>query len=176
MTTSTIRSASGSVRTTVRDNGFAALMQQLADAARAPTRVRTGILDSAPKTDHDGKLGEMTNVQVMYIHEYGAPAANIPPRSVLRATVDERAGDIRKLQTAVARRVYSGALSPRQALGQIGAKVVAWMQARITSNIPPPLAAETVARKGSSVARKGSSVALVDTGQLKSSFTWRVVE
>ena len=148
----------------VIDRGAAKLLV----AARALTgrkRVRVGVLADAPKEGAEDS--GLSLLEVAAVHEFGAPEAGIPQRSFIRATVDARAGDIEKVQKAVAARALSGAITPDQALDQIGAKVASFMQATINNGIAPALAEETVERKG-------SSKPLVDTGQLKSSITWQV--
>lgn len=154
-------------KVTVRDRGWKALLQRVQDWARAPGRVRVGVLDDTPKDAHDGKPGSASLVEVAAIHEFGAPAANIPERSFIRATVDIERDEIQKLQGAVARRVVKDAITARQGLGQIGAKVVAMMRRRIRAGIAPPLQPATIERKG-------SSKPLIDTRQLVSSLTWKV--
>lgn len=103
-------------------------------------------------------------LEVAIIHEFGA--GHVPARSFIRATVDEKKTEIQALQVAVAKRVLTGELTRDQALGQIGAKVAAWVQQRIRDGIAPPLAASTLKRK------KNKSTPLILTGQLRSSVTW----
>lgn len=143
-------------------NAFVARLRALDGA-----KVRVGVLDDAPKRESDGASGPLSLLEVAAIHEFGAPAAGIPQRSFIRATADERRTDIGALQAALAEQVAAGKASPEQALELMGAKVASMVQAKINSGIAPPLAPETVARKG-------SSQPLVSTGQLKSSITWKV--
>ena len=151
----------------VRDNGARKLLERAQDMARGRS-VRVGILTDAPKDEKGSeKPTSMTLVEVAAIHEFGAPEAGIPQRSFLRSTVDENEARIGKLQEALGAKVLKGTLTEEQALNQVGAAVAGMVQAKIASNIPPALAPETIARKG-------SSVALVNTGQLRSSITWQV--
>ena len=131
--------------------------------------VRVGILADEPKRSREPQDSGLSLVEVALIHEFGAPAAGIPQRSFLRAAIDEHAPDLRRLILAVAARALDGAITPAQALDQIGSKVAGWVQTRIDQGIAPPLKPETIARKG-------SSKPLVNVGQLKAAITWKVGE
>lgn len=157
----------GKTRVRDTDHGAKAMAARLKALAASTKTVRVGVLSDAPKKEREGAAGKLSLVEVAAVHEFGAPEAGIPQRSFIRATIDERRGDIEALQLVLAQRVVEGKITEDQALAQLGAKVVAWVQARIASNIPPPLAEETAARKG-------SSVALVDTGQLRASIVAEV--
>lgn len=114
--------------------------------------------------------GGLTNVELGMIHEFGAPSRGIPERSWIRSTFDamrsEHLALIRKLVVGI----YDQKISPKQALGLIGAKVAADIKKRVTTGegIPPPLAEETTRRKG-------SDRPLVDTGRMVGAVSWRVV-
>lgn len=151
----------------VTDNGFAEMLTR-ARALDALT-IRVGILADTPKRTRSGqKGGKLSLVEVAFLHEFGAPAAKIPQRSFIRATVDKHAAEIRDLQVKLATTVLAGKMTVETAAGLLGAKVAAWCQNAISDGIPPALAPATIARKK-------SSKPLVDTGQLKSSITWQVV-
>jgi hypothetical protein len=104
---------------------------------------------------------------VAFLNYFVAPNDNIPPLSLIGATIHAHAAEITELQTKLAAQVLVGKITHDQALGLLGAKVVAMVQARLASNIPPPL-------KPATIKRKKSSVALIDTGQLRSAVTWKV--
>lgn len=147
------------------DLGADALQRMLKGTGRATVRV--GILSDSPHQEREGASGALSVAEIAAVHEFGAPAVNVPQRSFIRATVDAQAAEIQRLQETLFAQVIDGQTTEAQALELVGAKVASMMQARITSNIPPPLKPETVERKG-------SSVALVDSGQLKSSIVWEV--
>lgn len=154
-------------RVTVKDKGAAKLLERACELAKGAT-VRVGVLDDATKNVEPGDApSKLSLLEVAAQHEFGAPAAGIPQRSFIRATVDEKRADIGRLQLALAKQVLAGKLTPDQALEQMGAKVAAWCQTRIAEGISPALQPETVRRKG-------SSTPLIDTGQLRSSITYRV--
>ena len=154
-------------KVTDTDRGAGDLVKRLRALAKSTRRVKVGILSDAPKKARKGSAGKLSLLEVAIVHEFGAPAANIPQRSFIRATIDERAADIARLQRVVAQRVAMGEITEEQGLAQIGAKVAGWIKARIADGIAPPLAESTVRRKK-------STKPLVDTGQLRSAITHAV--
>jgi hypothetical protein len=149
---------------TSRDRGLAGVLRALQDLDSL--EVAVGVLaDDKGDAAHAGTA--LTVLTLAEIHEFGAPAAGIPQRSFLRATIDEHAEEIRALQQTLLGQVVGGRLSVEQALARLGAFVVGLIQARIAAGIAPPNAPETVARKG-------SATPLVDTGQLRASVTYVV--
>ena len=165
---------------TSTDHGAAALIARVR-ALTEGVRVRVGVLDDSPKREPRGARSKRSRtrakaaarsqrqrlslLEVAVVHEFGA--GPVPQRSFIRATIDERRADIEAELANLARGVASGRLDARQALDLLGAKVAGWCQSRIAAGIAPALKAATVRRKG-------SSTPLVDTGQLRSSITWRV--
>jgi len=161
-------------KVTVKDHGGAAYLARARELARGK-RARVGILDDAPKdvgvNDEAGTRTKavddaITLIEIAVIHEFGL--GDVPQRSFIRATIDERRADIERLLVSRAKLVLSGKLTAEQALDQVGAKVASWVVEKIDSNIAPALAESTVEAKG-------SSVALVDTGQIKSAISWLVL-
>jgi hypothetical protein len=112
----------------------------------------------------DGK-GPLTILQVATVHEYGL--GNCPERSFIRSWADEKQSEhidtLRKIAVAVAK----GTFSAQTGLERAGNLFVAEVQAKISSNIAPPL-------KKATSDRKHSTVALVDTGQMKASIRFKV--
>jgi hypothetical protein len=137
--------------------------------AAAGKTVRVGILADAPKDAPEGEApSSLSLIEVAMVHEFGAPAANIPQRSFIRATVDERRADIDAMLAKQAQRIVAGAVDASVALDQVGLKIVGWVQQAIKKGIAPALAPRTVARKK-------SSKPLIDTGQLRSAIKHEVV-
>ena len=174
-----------SAKVTDRDAGAAELKKRLASMNAG--RVRVGILsDEAKREEKPAARGkhskkarvrakvekraegrrELSLLEVAVVHEFGA--GHVPARSFIRATIDERRGDIAKLQLAVAKQVLAGRITAQQGLAQIGAKVASWMQARIVAGIAPPLSARTLKRKGK------KTTPLILTGQLRGSISFAV--
>lgn len=138
-------------------------IRKLAAELKAKPVVRVGVLGDGGNDD------ELTNAELAAIHEYGAPRANIPERSFLRATADAKRQEWLALMERGLRLAVAGRLSVKAALGLVGEQAVADIRTRIRAHIPPPLAPRTVARKG-------SSVPLVDTGRLLMSIAYEVKE
>ena len=59
-----------------------------------------------------GPLTGLRVLDIATIHEFGAPAAGIPQRSFVRATVDEHRADIARIQRALAARVERAPRAP----------------------------------------------------------------
>jgi hypothetical protein len=114
---------------------------------------------------------DLTLVELAAIHEFGSPAANIPERSFIRRTFYERVpNELRVVCGRIAKAITLGAMGARQGMNTLGAWAAAQVKNTITqTDIPPPLASETVNRKG-------SSKPLVDTGQMLNAISWEVVD
>lgn len=109
----------------------------------------------------------LTVLEVAIMNEFGTDT--IPERSFIRAWVDLEGDEARKWMRALIKQVIRGAITKEVALERFGQKVQGSIQARIADGIPPPNAPATVERKG-------SSTPLIDTGQLRSSITYKVDE
>jgi hypothetical protein len=123
-----------------------------------------------------GVFGELGSDLVLRasVHEFGAPSRNIPQRSFLRATIDEKRSDLIARAARGAGRVLDAVSkganaqeATRKELDLLGLFAVRAVRERIRSNIPPPLKPETIEAKG-------SSVALIDTGRMIQAITHKV--
>ncbi len=152
-------------KVSVKDNGLSRVVANLSRGKGG--RVRVGVLHDAPKKGDD--TGRATLLEVAAYNEFGAPAANVPQRSFIRATVDAKKPEIQAAQGRVAKQVLAGKITFHQGLEQIGAKVVGLMKQRIAAGIPPENAESTIARKG-------SSKPLINFGQLRGAITYEVVQ
>lgn len=87
----------------------------------------------------------ITNVDLGFIHEFGAPGANIPPRPHLVPGVSDVRDDVAAIFLKAARRVLDGdhgaAQAGLHAAGRLGRDAV---KAKITSGLQPPIKDETV--------------------------------
>lgn len=113
--------------------------------------------------DRDG----LTNLALATIHEFGSPAAGIPERSFIRASIDANQAKYFRFVQKLAGRVVLGQVSTERVLNLLGLLMVSDIQARIESGIGPPL-------KQATIDRKGSSKPLIDSGILKNSITHTV--
>lgn len=139
--------------------------------AQAPgTQVLVGVPSNTSRRDDDGPI---TSADLGYIHEFGAPEANIPARPFLYP-------GIREAKSKVTRYLKQGALAAMdrdfekmgRALGAAGQVAASSVQRHITEGPFVPLAAGTLAarrRRGRTGTRP-----LIDTGQLRRSITWVV--
>jgi hypothetical protein len=125
-------------------------------------RIKLGIVGPNASQAHDAQSG-MTISMVATFHEFGL---GVPQRSFLRDWATEEKKEIQRVLKWVVGRVVQG-MDVKDALDVAGAKFVGMVQKRISRRIDPPLAASTIARKG-------SDVPLIDTGLLRTSITWLV--
>lgn len=148
-------------RITDRDKGYRKLKRQVQSVA-SQRAVTVGVHDGVGGAAAGG--GGASVADVASIHEYGL--GNVPERSFVRGFADENKADNDRVIKKAAEQVVKGA-DVTTVLDRAGLYLVGKMQGRIQGGIAPPLAAATVARKG-------SSTPLIDTGQLISSITHEV--
>lgn len=155
------------LKITVKDHGAIAMLSRLLEGGA----LKVGVLaeDAAEQhEDADGEPSGLTVGEIAEIHEFGL--GSVPRRSFLAGWADENADQIKTVITRGGQALARGKLgSIDQLLEQIGVWAVGSIQARIATNIPPPLSPITIQRKG-------SSVALIDSGQLRSSISYKVDE
>lgn len=142
-----------------KDRGYEELVSRVF-AIGAP-KVAVGVFETdGSKVYVDG----LTVLDVATFHEFGL---GVPERSFLRGWFDE---NIERAKEAIRRLMVSvveGKRTKEQALELFGQWLQGEIQKRIAEGIPPPLAQSTIDKKG-------SSTSLVDTGQLRSSVTYKV--
>lgn len=91
-------------------------------------------------------------------HEFGAPKANIPERSFIRSTMRDHGDELRKYANDLMQQIFaSKEMTVEKAIGLLGEKIQSLIQAKIQSNIPPPLKPETILRKNHSQVSKAQS-------------------
>ena len=147
-------------RVKVVDRGLRKIVRNMKAADGIRTAI--GIQGSEAGADHDG----MTNATLGAIHEFGAPSVGIPQRSFIGATFDaNRKKYERYLSNGIGKAIDTGG-QPAHAFELTGELHKSDIINAINSGIAPPLAARTIARKG-------SSKQLIDSGQLKGSLTVR---
>lgn len=154
--------AGGAVRD--RDRGWKRTLRRLF-GARRPVTLSVGIHEDkgggAAKEGADG----LTVAQVGAFHEFGL---GVPRRSFIADWADENEARHKSQLAKMAKAVAKGAVpSVEVGLERLGNLYVGEVQRRIAAGIDPPLAQSTIDRKG-------SSVPLIDTGQLRSSITYKV--
>lgn len=149
---------------TVRDvdKGYNALVKRVFGLGR-PT-IDVGVLDADEPKEQDPAL---TVLEVATWMEFGTD--KVPPRSFIRAWFDENEERARQAVAVMLTAVVMGKYTKTRALHLLGQKFVGEIQKRISAGIPPENADSTVRQKR-------SSTPLIDTGQLRSSITYKVNE
>jgi hypothetical protein len=130
-------------------------------------RVKVGWVGSAAHQIEEDS--ELTLAELALIHEYGTEDGRIPERAPLRRAMMKHQGDIAKLYRVLAYNVMTGKQTAEQACNTLGLKVAAWIRETITAGLTPPLATETILRKG-------STKPLIDHGQLLNAITYEIVD
>lgn len=130
-------------------------MKNISDLKNQPVAA-VGIIEA--KTE---RKDELTNAEVGRIHEFGAPAANIPERSFLRSTVMEKQGEINSMLAKAEDQIVMKGMNPKTAIGRVAATAATWVKQKILSNIPPHT-------------KPAGGKMLVDTGQLVNSVSWEL--
>jgi hypothetical protein len=153
------------------DHVFRELTAKIGKAKNA--FVKVGVLQAQGSTAAND--GEITLAELAAIHEFGAPRANIPARSFLRATLTQDPGreGVVKMVTGLAKGIIAEKLEVKEALDRLGAWAAAQVKKRIKAHIPPPLKPETIKRKLSKHGA-GGSTPLVATSQLINAIMWEV--
>jgi hypothetical protein len=120
-----------------RDLGMKALMRRAREVGNLHLRV--GVFEGKD-TRPDGEIG---NVELALIHEFGAPSVGVPERAPIRTTLDTNADQYRELlkQTAMAYleldEASPAAVSgPRRVLSILGATIVGHIQRTISAGLP----------------------------------------
>lgn len=108
---------------------------------------------------------ELTVADVGTFHEFGT--RTIPQRSFIRGWFDEAQPFIRETLRTQFAAVVAGKRPVEQAAERCALAFEGAVKQRISRGIPPPLAASTIQRKG-------SSTPLIDTGQLRNAVRGKV--
>ena len=105
--------------------------------------------------------GEINNVGLAAIHEFGAPLANVPERSFIRSTVDDRLKLWRRLLTRLGGQIYALETPVESALNTVGLRMASDIQRTINKGRP-----EWDDLQPATIARTASTKALIDTREL----------
>lgn len=137
----------------------------------AAMRVYVGIPDDATqRTD-----GTLSNAELGYIHEFGAPGANIPARPFLIPTIKAMQTQIKSMMQKIGEAAVSGGGNPPlvlQLLNALGLMMQNAIRSKLNSGPFEPLKPATLAARR----RRGRSGTqpLIDTGQLRNSITYTI--
>lgn len=149
---------------TVTYDGSAELLKAIKELTGRVVMV--GIPENSPRTG-----GEVSNATLGYIHEFGSPARNIPPRPFLIPGANSIADKAEGMMAHAASLQMDGkpgdAQATLQALGQMAADAI---RGKIVSGPFTPLKAATLAAR----VRRGNrgTKPLIDTTQMMKAITW----
>lgn len=151
--------------------------------------VLVGIPAAEAPRENEEPEGPINNAALGYIHEHGAPEANIPERPFLIPGIAENEEAIaRRMRSVVAESLKGNRGNPRQALEKVGQVAANGVKRKINSGDFTPLSDETLRRRAAK-GRKGAqeeldrraageapgtdlAKPLIDTGQLRNSITY----
>ncbi len=128
-------------------------------------QVEIGIFSEDGNVTEDGE----DILSIAYVHEFGSIIRNIPERSFMRAGFDTNISKIEQQIELLLGQVMDLKLDAKGFYEAIGAVVTGIIQEYLTDLQEPPLSPVTIERKG-------SSNPLIDTGRLRQSITYKVVE
>jgi hypothetical protein len=127
--------------------------------------IKVGILGDGTMHGDD----EATVLLIATVHEFGVAVKGIPERSFIRAGFDYYRSRIEEESEELLKQVIYQGLPASTFFDALGQIMVGFIQTYLTDLSYPPL-------QPSTIARKGSSNPLIDTGQLRDSITYEVVE
>lgn len=122
----------------------------------------------------DRKKGDITNADLLYVHEYGSPIRKIPPRPILAETIKRTEAIVDKGINLAVNVIVDKGGSVEEAKRQLeiaAMRVESYARKMIRSGSGgfKPL-------KSATIQRKGSNLPLMDTGQLSRSIVCLVVD
>lgn len=146
--------------------------QAFIDSLRALARkdVTVGIpAENADRQDGD----ELNNAARLYIHEFGAPEANIPARATVMPGIEAARDRINAFMGAAARAATAGDMEKAdQAMHSAGIVAADSIKEMINSNTPPPLAERTIADRIERGLTRTNT--LVDEAEMRNAVTYIV--
>lgn len=131
--------------------------------------VKVGVLESAGDKQTDiGTAAGLTVAQVATFHEFGTERT--PERPFIRTTMTEKEAELMAETKRLRDDVIFKGMSTFKALSLLGLKIQSAIKKKITEGDPawPALAQSTIDAKG-------SDKPLIDTGQLRNSIQYEVV-
>ena len=126
--------------------------------------IEVGVPEDAPNYPDGTSVALVAAVQ-----EFGSPANNIPERSFLRSTIKENKKEYSGLMTKSVKKAYETGKPLKKLANKIGLKAADDVKQKITSLRSP-------ANEASTIKAKKSSNPLIDTGHLRNSITYEVVD
>jgi hypothetical protein len=156
------------------------MMKELQEVAKeGPIRGSAGIDESAGATPRN--KGELTNLEIALIHEYGAiipsrsgvhvgeqgqqlvisGATFIPERSFIRSTFDENQNKYDQRIIELAGKVYERKIHLEEACARVALQLSKDIRKKVESGLKPDLSPDWLTRK-----KSGDPRPLIDTGEM----------
>lgn len=149
------------IKLTLVKNNAPALVKSLHEL------IKNEVLVGVPQDKARRQEGAMTNASLVYIHDNGSPAQNIPARPFMRPGIKSAAERINLLMRQTANAALNGNREKvRQGLESVGLVAQNSIRSKINEGIPPPLKHP---RRG-----KTRNKPLIDTGQMRNAITYVV--
>jgi hypothetical protein len=146
--------------TKTRDLGFTAVLVAVAQLKRNP-HVRVGVNEAEGSKEYEDGT---TILEVALANEYGVPG-RIPARPAFRIAGIKLEPIIASLSAQILDQIARGRMTVSKGLDILGMRAKTEIQDTIGSNLPPPNAPATIARKG-------SDKTLIDSGQYRASIDY----
>ena len=140
-----------------KDLGWKELLMRVQEDGDAFAKI--GVQQDTKREVKEGEDDPIDMIRLAGIHEFGAPKANIPERSFIRASHDAEREKITRLKERLMRQYIDGKITMRMAIKKLGVFMQGKMRKFLKDLREPELAPRTIARKG-------SDNPLIDTGQL----------
>lgn len=137
----------------------------------SPKHLAIGVIGQKAHEQHvedNGKTGPLTVAAVAALNHFGVEP-HLPSRPFLTIALEKHRDEIAQTQARIAAQLVKGRLTYEQALGLLGAEIVAQIKKTITEHVPPENAQSTIDRKG-------SSTPLINHGQLLGAVTFEIRE
>jgi hypothetical protein len=150
------------------DRGMKKLLAQAAKATGG-IRVDVGILNDSDRIELEGQINNLTLGQ---IHEFGSETANIPERSFLRSTYEDKRSTYQRRLETIAKKVVDPktTVDVDREFKLLGVEAQGHVREKFRNNDWPELKDPT--RRGRNA--EGRANPLLDTGQLRASIEYAV--
>lgn len=155
---------------TVKQDRLQEVLASLKDLTKH--QVLVGIPSEKAERQPDSEDPEpLSNAEIGYIHEFGAPEANIPARPFLVPGVKDNLDKVEKRYRAAAQKALDGDHDAvEKAHIAVGLETAASVQRKVTQGPFVPLSPVTIAKRKAK-GRTGVKP-LIDTGQLRRAVTY----
>lgn len=130
----------------VRDHGMRRFQALVRDLAKSDPHVKVGVLEEKGGGEEVEGTG-ITMAGLAAIHEFGAPDANIPERSFIRASFDQNRDKYRQRLRTYLKAIIAGKMTAKRAFGLLGAEAASDIRQFVRAGVEPPNAPSTAWRK-----------------------------